>query len=75
MLVKDYVDQIVQLRPYKYSTRQTLIKDVKRMGIWDLDINEVTSSLITHKISHILLETRKFSDDTNPFGFMIKSEC
>ena len=46
MLVRDYVDQIVQLRPYKYSTRQTLIRDVQRMGIWDLDINEVTSSLI-----------------------------
>ena len=50
MLVKDYVDQIVQLRPYKYSTRQTLIKDVQRMGIWDLDINEVTSSLIRNKV-------------------------
>jgi integrase len=50
MLVKDYVDQIVQLRPYKYSTRQTLIKDVQRMGIWELDINEVTSSLIRNKV-------------------------
>ena len=50
MLVKDYVDQIVQLRPYKYSTRQTLIRDIQRMGIWDLDINEVTSSLIRNKV-------------------------
>jgi integrase len=50
MLVKDYVDQLVQKRPYKYSTRQTLIKDVQRMGIWELDISDVTSSLIRNKV-------------------------
>jgi len=50
MLVKDYVDQLIQLRPYKYSTRQTLIKDVQRMGIWELDVNDVTSSLIRNKV-------------------------
>lgn len=50
MKVSEYVDQVVQSRPYKYSTKQTLIRDIKRMGIWDMDIKEVTSSYIRDKV-------------------------
>ena len=50
MKVSEYVDQVVQSRPYKYSTKQTLIRDVKRMGIWDMDTKEVTSSYIRDKV-------------------------
>ena len=38
MLVKEYVDQLIQNRPYKYAYKQTLIRDIKKMGIWDFDI-------------------------------------
>jgi len=37
MLVSDYLDQVIKSRPYKYSTKQSLIRDVKRLGIADLD--------------------------------------
>ena len=50
MKVSEYVDQVVQSRPYKYSTKQTLIRDIKRMGIWDMDTKEVTSSYIRDKV-------------------------
>ena len=50
MLVNEYLDQVIKSRPYKYSTKQTLIKDVKRMGIWDLDTSEITSALIRDKV-------------------------
>jgi integrase len=53
MLVKDYVDQIVQNRPYKYATKQTLIRDIKKMGIWDLDVNDVTSAHIRDVVDSI----------------------
>ena len=46
MLVKEYVDQLIQNRPYKYAYKQTLIRDIKKMGIWDFDIEDVTSSYI-----------------------------
>jgi integrase len=46
MLVKEYVDQIVQSRPYKYATKQTLIRDIQKMGIWEIDVDEVNSSRI-----------------------------
>ena len=46
MLVKDYVDQIVQSRPYKYATKQTLIRDIKKLGIWEMTLEDVTSSHI-----------------------------
>ncbi len=44
MLVSEYFDQVIKSRPYKYSTKQTLIKDIKRMGIWDMDTSEITSA-------------------------------
>ena len=50
MKVSEYADQVVQSRPYKYSTKQTLIRDIKRMGIWDMDTKEVTSSYIRDKV-------------------------
>jgi len=50
MLVHEYLDQVIAARPYKYSTKQTLVKDVKRMGIWDLDINQINSALIRDKV-------------------------
>lgn len=53
MLVKDYVDQIVQNRPYKYATKQTLIRDIKKMGIWDMEVENVTSSHIRNVVDSI----------------------
>ncbi len=46
MLVLEYLDQVIAARPYKYSIKQTLVKDIKRMGIWDMDISLVNSGLI-----------------------------
>jgi integrase len=50
MLVHEYLDQVIKSRPYKYSTKQTLIKDVKRMGVWEMDTSEITSALIRDKV-------------------------
>lgn len=46
MLVNEYLDQVIAVRSYKYSTKQTLVKDIKRMVIWDIDISFVNSGLI-----------------------------
>jgi DNA gyrase/topoisomerase IV subunit B len=35
MLVSDYLDQVIKSRPLKYSTQQSLIRHVKRLGIAD----------------------------------------
>ena len=51
MLVSDYLDQVIKSRPYKYSTKQSLIRDVKRLGIADLDTSEITSALIRDKVA------------------------
>ena len=53
MLVSDYLDQVIKSRPYKYSTKQSLIRDIKRLGIADLDTSEVTSALIRDKVDCI----------------------
>lgn len=46
MKVSEYATQVISTRPYKYQTRQTLYRDLKRLGIWDQDISEVTSASI-----------------------------
>jgi len=53
MLVSDYLDQVIKSRPYKYSTKQSLIRDIKRLGIADLDTSEITSALIRDTVDCI----------------------
>ena len=53
MLVSDYLDQVIKSSPYKYSTKQSLIRDVKRLGIENLDTSEITSALIRDKVDCI----------------------
>jgi hypothetical protein len=50
MLVNEYLDQVIKSRPYKYSTKHALIKDVKRMGIWGMETSEITSALIRDNV-------------------------
>jgi hypothetical protein len=45
MLVHEYLNKVMNSWPYKYSATQTLIKDIRRMGIWDTDTSEITSAL------------------------------
>ena len=53
MLVSIYLDNVIKSRPYKYSTKQSLFRDVKRLGIMDLDTSEITSALIRDKVDCI----------------------
>lgn len=53
MLVSDYLDQVIKSRPYKYSTKQSLIRDIKRLGIADMDTSEITSALIRDTVDCI----------------------
>jgi len=46
MLVSEYVTKLNDSRPYKYSTRLMNIRDVKRLGIWDMDVSEINSAMI-----------------------------
>lgn len=53
MLVKDHVEQLIQVRPYKYATKQTLIRDVKKLKIWEMDVDDVTSAFIFDVVEQI----------------------
>ena len=60
MNVSVYATKVIESRPYKYQTRQTLVKDLKRLGIWNLDISQVNSSLIRDKVERVTTQsTRK----------------
>jgi len=53
MLVSEYVLQIIEKRPYKYSTKLTNVADVKRLGIWDMDTSEIHSGMIHERVDKI----------------------
>jgi integrase len=60
MKVSEYATEVINTRPYKYQTRQTYIKDLHRLGIWDLDVIEVNSALIRNIVEKVTTQsTRK----------------
>jgi integrase len=60
MLVSEYATEVINTRPYKYQTRQTFLKDLKRLGIWDLDVDQVNSALIRDVVEQLTTQsTRK----------------
>jgi len=60
MLVSEYATEVINTRPYKYQTRQTFFKDLKRLGIWDLEIEKVNSALIRDVVEQLTTQsTRK----------------
>jgi len=60
MKVSEYATEIINTRPYKYQTRQTYFKDLRRLGIWDLDVEKVNSALIRDVVEKLTTQsTRK----------------
>lgn len=60
MLVSEYATQIINSRPYKYQTRLTYFKDLKRLGIWEMDVEKIDSALIRDVVETIRTQsTRK----------------
>jgi integrase len=60
MKVSEYATNVINTRPYKYETRLTYFKDLKRLGIWNMDIAEVNSALIRNNVELITTQsTRK----------------
>ena len=60
MLVSEYATEVINTRPYKYQTRQTFFKDLRRLGIWDLDVEQVNSALIRDVVEQLTTQsTRK----------------
>jgi hypothetical protein len=53
MKVSQFATQIIESRPYKYQTKQTYYKDLKRLGIWDLEVSDINSVLIRNRVEVI----------------------
>lgn len=49
MLVSEYVLNNINNRPLKYGTKQSYIKGIKSLGIWNMDISEISSALVFEK--------------------------
>jgi len=43
--VSEYATEVINSRPYKYQTRQTYVADLKRLGIWELDVSEIKTAM------------------------------
>ncbi len=49
MLVSEYVLNNINNRPLKYGTKQSYLKGIKSLGIWEMDISDLNSALIFEK--------------------------
>jgi len=53
MLVSEYAQNVINNRPLKYGTRQSYIKIIKSLGIWDMDISDLNCALIFDKVDQM----------------------
>jgi len=53
MLVSEYAQKVISNRPLKYGTRQSYIKIIKSLGIWDLEISDLNCALIFDKVDQM----------------------
>jgi len=53
MKVSTHVEQLILNRPYKYAYKQTLVRDVKKLGIWEMDAQDVTSAYIRDAVDRL----------------------
>jgi integrase len=60
MLVSEYVTKVVSERQYKYQTKQSYLKGIKSLGIWDMDLASLSPQFFYEKLdSYPNLNTKK----------------
>jgi integrase len=53
MLVSEYAQNVINNRPLKYGTRQSYIKIIKSLGIWETEISDLNCALIFDKVDQM----------------------
>ena len=53
MLVSEYALNVINNRPLKYGTRQSYIKIIKSLGIWDLALAELNCATVYDKVDRM----------------------
>jgi len=60
MLVNEYAQKVISERQYKYQTRQSYIKGIKAIGIWDIEVSSLSPQLFYERLDAIAnLNTRR----------------
>jgi len=50
MLVNEYAQKVISERQYKYQTRQSYVKGIKAIGIWDMEVASLSPQLFYEKL-------------------------
>lgn len=50
MLVNEYATNAFAEKPLNYSTRQSYIKGIKSLGLWDMDMSELSLPLLLERV-------------------------
>lgn len=53
MLVSEYVLNVINNRPLKYGTRQSYLKIIKSLGIWELALADLNCAIIFDKVDQM----------------------
>jgi hypothetical protein len=53
MLVSEFAQNVINNRPLKYGARQSYIKIIKSLGIWETEISDLNCALIFDKVDQM----------------------
>ena len=53
MLVNEYAQKVISERQYKYQTRQSYLKGIKAIGIWDMEVSSLSPQLFYERLDAI----------------------
>jgi integrase len=60
MLASEYAQKVISERQYKYQTRQSYVKGIKAVGIWDMEVSSLSPQLFYERLDAISnLNTRR----------------
>jgi hypothetical protein len=60
MLVSEYAQKVISERQYKYQTRQSYLKGIKAIGIWDMEVSSLSPQFFYERLDGISnLNTRR----------------
>lgn len=59
MLVKDFVEEQLALKPYKYQTKINIRRCLQKLAIWDMEYENLTPAICWERIDEILNQNVK----------------
>jgi len=59
MKVSQYYEEQISIRPYRYQTKINFVRCLKKLGLWDMPLEDITPVLCWNRLEGILNQNSK----------------